>query len=123
MESFRAPAHSVQAEVGRRLAGFGVHTAQSIRICRQAFGVDRVVVASGGMRTGMDIAVALALGADVGALARPLLEAAAESEDAAVHCLETLIYELRVICFCTGARDLPSLRHVPLIDTTKPSST
>jgi len=115
VESFRAPADSPQAEVGRRLAGFGIPTAHSIRICRKAFGPDRVVVASGGMRTGMDIAVAIALGADVGALARPLLEAANESEEAAVRVLETLIYELGVICFCVGAKNLDELRAAPLV--------
>jgi isopentenyl-diphosphate delta-isomerase len=114
VESLRAPSDSPQAEAGRRLAGFGVPTADSIGIARAAVG-DRVVVASGGIRTGMDVAVALALGADVAAMARPLLEAAAQSEDAAVRALETLIYELRVICFCTGSRNLAALRSVRLV--------
>ncbi|MGF1469839.1 MAG: type 2 isopentenyl-diphosphate Delta-isomerase [Sandaracinaceae bacterium] len=113
VESYRAPADSAQAVVGQRLAGFGIRTSESIQLCRAAFG-DRVVVGSGGVRTGMDIAVAIALGADVAALARPLLEAAEESEDAAVLALETLIYELRVICFCTGARTVRGLRDVAL---------
>ncbi len=112
VESFRAPDESPQRVVGRRLAGFGVPTGPSVRYCRKAFGPDRVVVASGGIRTGMDIAVAIALGADVGALARPLLEAADESEDRAVAVLETLIYELKVICFCTGSVNLAALRRV-----------
>jgi isopentenyl-diphosphate Delta-isomerase len=115
VESYRAPANSVQAEVGRRLAGFGVPTADSIRICRRALGDERVLIASGGIRNGMDIAVAIALGADLGAMARPLLEAASESEDAAVHALETLIYELKVICFCTGARNCGALRRIRLV--------
>jgi isopentenyl-diphosphate delta-isomerase len=114
VESFRAPDGSVQAEVGRRLAGFGVPTAQSISICRRAFD-KRLVVASGGIRHGMDVAVALALGADVAALAQPLLEAANRSEDDAVAALELLIYELKVICFCTGAGNIAALREVPLI--------
>ncbi|MBX3272931.1 MAG: type 2 isopentenyl-diphosphate Delta-isomerase [Sandaracinaceae bacterium] len=115
VESFRAPEGSPQAEVGRRLAGFGVPTADSIRACRAAL-PDRVVVGSGGVRTGMDVAVALALGADVAALAAPILEAAMRSEDAAVHALETLVYEVRVICFCAGARTPRALREVALID-------
>lgn len=113
VESYRAPADSPQAEAGRRLAGFGIPTGESIRICREAMG-ERLVVASGGIRTGMDVAVAIALGADAVALARPLLEAASESEDAAARVLETIIYELRVICFCTGAANLASLRRVPV---------
>jgi isopentenyl-diphosphate delta-isomerase len=114
VESFRAPEGSTQSEIGRRLAGFGVPTSESITICRRAFG-DRVVVASGGVRTGMDVAVAIALGADVAALAKPLLEAADESEDAAVRALELLVQELRVICFCTGARNVGELRRVRVL--------
>ena len=113
VESHRAPADSPQAEVGRRLAGFGIPTAASIRTCRRFFG-ERVVVGSGGVRTGLDVAVAIALGADVVALARPLLEAAVEGEDAVVRMLDTLVYELRVICFCTGSRTPLDLRRVRL---------
>lgn len=116
VESFRAPEDSPQAEVGRRLAGFGVPTAESIRACRRMLSDDRVVIGSGGVRTGMDVAVAIALGADAAAMAAPVLEAAMESEDAAVRVLETLIYELRVICFCTGARTPRDLREVTLTD-------
>ena len=116
VESHRAPAGSVQAEVGRRLAGFGVSTARSLLACRSRFG-ERVVIASGGIRTGLDAAVALALGADAIAFAAPLLEAATEGEDAIVHALETMIYELRVICFCTGSRDVAALRRVRVDQT------
>lgn len=112
VESHRAPAGSMQAEIGTRLAGFGVPTADSIRICRGVLGEQRTVIASGGIRHGMDIAVAIALGADVVALAKPLLEAADESEEAAVRVLETLIHELRVIAFCCGARNVEELRRI-----------
>ena len=94
---------------------FGVPTGESIAICRRALG-DRAVIGSGGVRTGMDVAVAIALGADAAALAKPLLEAAAESEDAAVRALELLIYELRVVCFCAGASSVAELRKARVID-------
>lgn len=115
VESHRAPAGSATAATGERLRGFGVPTAWSIRFCRAAFG-ERLVVASGGLRTGLDVAVALALGADVAALARPLLAAAAESEAAAVAALEGIVHELRVVCFCTGARSIAELRRVRVFD-------
>lgn len=115
VESHRAPAGSVQAEIGERLAGFGVPTAASVQLCRAVLGPARTVIASGGVRHGMDVAVALALGADAAALAKPLLEAAHESEDAALRVLETLIHELRVIAFCCGARTTEELRRVRAI--------
>ncbi|MFH1132057.1 MAG: type 2 isopentenyl-diphosphate Delta-isomerase [Pseudomonadota bacterium] len=115
VESLRAEPGSPQAVVGQRLAGFGIPTAASIQACRQAFG-NRLVIASGGIRTGMDIAVAIALGADIVAMARPLLEAAVKSEDDVVQFLETLVYELAVICFCTGSKNLEELRKVRVLD-------
>lgn len=117
VESFRAAHDPRRALIGQRLAGFGVPTPDAVRISRAAF-PDRLVIASGGMRTGMDAAVAIAMGADVIALARPLLEAAeAGGEDGVVEALETLIFELKVIAFCCGASDLAALRQVRVIDT------
>jgi isopentenyl-diphosphate delta-isomerase len=116
VESYRAPAGSPQARAGEALAGFGIPTADSIRLCRRAM-PDRLVVASGGIRSGMDVAVALAMGADVAALARPLLEAADKDngEDEVVRVLEAIVYELRAVCFCTGARDPRALRRVRVL--------
>ena len=76
----------------------------------------QTVIASGGIRTGMDIAVALSLGADAVALAAPLLKAVVQSEDAALSLLETLIYELRVICFCTGVATPRALTTVTRVE-------
>jgi isopentenyl-diphosphate delta-isomerase len=114
VEAYRAPSESVQAEAGQRLAGFGVPTAESIIHCRRAFPT-RLVIGSGGMRHGLDLALGLALGADLVAMARPLLLVAEQSEEAVVELLNALIFELRVICFCTGARDVASLRRVQVI--------
>lgn len=115
VESHRAAHDPKRAEVGQRLAGFGVPTARSVQIARKAF-PSRLVVASGGIRTGMDVAVALALGADVVALARPFLQAAVLGEDAVVEAMERLLFELRVICFCVGVERVADLRRVRVID-------
>jgi isopentenyl-diphosphate delta-isomerase len=111
VESYRA-AGTPAADIGRRLAGFGVPVADSIVACREALGDERLVIGSGGVRTGMHAAIAIALGADAVALARPLLVAAEESEDAVVAALETIIQELKTVCFCTGARGVKDLRTV-----------
>jgi len=97
------------------LADWGIPTAQAIREVRAAL-PDIPLVASGGIRTGMDAAKSLVLGADVVAVARPLLPAAIESADAATAWLQRFVDELRVCLHGCGAPDLRALRSVGLKD-------
>jgi isopentenyl-diphosphate delta-isomerase len=60
----------------------------------------------------MDAAKALALGADLVAVARPLLSAAIESAAAVVDWLQRFIDELRICLHGAGAGDLLALRHI-----------
>lgn len=71
-------------------------------------------MASGGIRTGVDAAKALALGADVVALARPLLAPAIESPAAALEALHGFVEELRVCLHGCGADDVAALKRVDL---------
>lgn len=114
VESHRAPLGSAQQEIGMRLGGHGIPTPEGTVLAREAMR-ERVVIASGGIRTGMDIAVALALGADAIALAAPLLVAAEESEASAERLLRTLVHELRVILFTCGLRSLAELSRASVI--------
>jgi isopentenyl-diphosphate Delta-isomerase len=93
------------------LADWGIPTAQAIGEVRAAL-PDIPLVASGGIRTGMDAAKALALGADVVAVARPLLPAAIESAIAATAWLQRFIDEIRICLHGCGAADLRALRDV-----------
>jgi isopentenyl-diphosphate delta-isomerase len=93
------------------LADWGIPTAQAIVEVREAL-PDIPLVGSGGIRTGMDAAKALALGANVVAVARPLLGAAIESTDAALDWLQHFIDELAICLHGCGAADLPALRRV-----------
>lgn len=115
VESYRAPAESPQAEVGRRLAGFGIPTVAALLACRRLLPPALAIVASGGLRGGLDIAVSLALGAHVAALARPLLVAANQSEELVQLALDTLIHELRVLCFCCGVKTPAELSQVRIL--------
>lgn len=115
VESHRAEGDDLRAFVGQRLAGFGVPTIESLRVVRARLG-NRPIIASGGLRTGMDAAVCLAEGAAAVAMAKPFLEAAMVSEDAVVTALEQVILELKVICFCAGAANLSALRKCRVID-------
>ncbi|BBZ75095.1 isopentenyl-diphosphate delta-isomerase [Mycolicibacterium anyangense] len=93
------------------IAEWGVPTAQALREVRQTL-PDMPLVASGGIRTGMDAAKAVALGADVVALARPLLAPAIESPAAALDALEGFVEELRICLHGCGVGDLSALRRL-----------
>jgi isopentenyl-diphosphate delta-isomerase len=93
------------------VADWGIPTAQALMEVRREL-PGMALMASGGVRSGMDAAKALALGADVVAMARPLLAPAIESTDAVVDALGGFIEELRVCLHGCGAANLEKLRSV-----------
>ena len=95
------------------IADWGVPTAQALQEVRETL-PGMPLVASGGIRTGVDAAKALAMGADVVALARPLLAPAIESAAAVVDVLGGFIEELRVCLHGCGVADLAALRRIGL---------
>jgi isopentenyl-diphosphate delta-isomerase len=110
--------HRAQDESQRRLAaafaGWGIPTAESIRQVRQAApGV--LVFASGGLRTGLDIAKCIALGATLGGMAGPFLKAAVESLELTLQTIAEVRREIQVCMFAAGAGSLPRLQETPLI--------
>jgi isopentenyl-diphosphate Delta-isomerase len=92
------------------LAEWGIPTAQALLEVRHTL-PDVSVVASGGIRTGMDAAKVLAMGADAVAVARPLLAHAIESVAAVVDWLQCFIDELLICLHGCGAADLAALRR------------
>jgi len=73
------------------------------------------IIASGGISTGVDAAKCLALGADVVASARPVLQALHSGGTAGARTfMDSWSFELKSTMFLTGARTLAELRHVPL---------
>jgi isopentenyl-diphosphate delta-isomerase len=106
----------LQRRLSETFADWGIPTAESLRMA-QTGAPGLPIVASGGLRTGLDAAKAIVLGADLTGFAGPLLKAAAAGEDETVELLTALIEELRIAMFCTGSGDLNALRHVELIDS------
>ncbi|WP_034949620.1 type 2 isopentenyl-diphosphate Delta-isomerase [Erwinia oleae] len=102
--------------VAMAFADWGIPTADALSAIRQAL-PEVPLIASGGIVNGIDVAKALALGADLAGLAAAVLPSASASEEAVTACFQTLIDQLRTACFCTGSADLAALRHATLQPT------
>ncbi|MDH3253757.1 MAG: type 2 isopentenyl-diphosphate Delta-isomerase [Acidobacteriota bacterium] len=103
---------SDEVELGEVFAEWGVATPRSIRQLREVGGL--TIIASGGVRNGIDVAKAIALGGDVVGLAQPFLAAAAESAERTVAKAGRLTRELRIAMFCAGARTVAELQQVAI---------
>ncbi|MFW5968057.1 MAG: type 2 isopentenyl-diphosphate Delta-isomerase [Persicimonas sp.] len=100
-----------KATVGEMFWDWGVPTGAAIVHARRR---DFHVIGSGGLRTGLDCARALALGATLAGMALPWLKTAYnEGFDAALSFGETTIQALTVACLLTGSKDLAALREAP----------
>jgi len=117
VESERAE-NSLQRRLGMTFADWGLPTAECITSIR-AVAPEIPLIASGGLRHGLDIAKAIALGADLAGLALPFLRAAAESEAALYELVEVLIAEMSTVLFCTGTADLEEFKRSEVLQRVK----
>ena len=99
-----------QRRLGATFADWGIPTADCIAAVRSV-APQVPLIASGGLRNGLDVAKAIALGADLGGLALPFLQAADHSDAALDEQAELLVAELRTALFCTGTANLVDLRQ------------
>ncbi len=119
VEKRRAPTPHRQA-VAAAFAGWGIPTAECLRAVLAAL-PGTPVIASGGLRDGIDIAKALAMGAHLAGLAAPLLTAANRSTEAVIEHLDVLIDTLRTAMFAIGAGDLAALHGTAALVATASS--
>ncbi len=95
--------------IAEAFADWGYATPRATAALRAALG-QVPLVASGGIRDGVHVAKALALGADLAGLALPFLRAAEESDAAVAALIEELLTTLRIALFATGSRTIADLR-------------
>ncbi len=99
-----------QRRLGQTFADWGIPTADCI-VSIRAIAPKIPLIASGGLRNGLDAAKALAMGADIVGMALPFLKAADHSEAALDTLTDILIAELKTALFCTGQENLDALQH------------
>ena len=99
-----------QRRLGLTFANWGLPTAECITSIR-GIAPNVPLIASGGLRNGLEAAKAIALGADITGLAWPFLQAAAESTEAVDALVQLLIAEITTVLFCTGNATLSQLKQ------------
>jgi isopentenyl-diphosphate delta-isomerase len=99
-----------QRRLGDTFADWGIPTAECITGIRQV-APHIPLIASGGLRNGLDAAKTLALGADLAGMAWPFLQAAADSVETLYSLSDILIAEITTVLLCTGTANLSELKH------------
>ena len=111
VEAKRATPGSAAHQLGKELWDWGIPTAVSVCACVQA---DLEVIATGGLRTGLDVVRALALGARCGGLAAPILRAYQTGGlDHAIEYVNRMIHTVRVVMLLCGALQIDNLIQTP----------
>ena len=111
--------HRAPDEFTRQLAatfvGWGIPTADSILNVRKA-APEIEILASGGIKDGLDIAKCIAMGATLGGMAGPFLKAAAISTEQAVEMMKLTKRQLEVTMFAAGVARLEGLTAGKLVE-------
>jgi isopentenyl-diphosphate delta-isomerase len=113
VEYFRSKTGSVHHLLGDVFWDWGIPTAASLVETAQTVNIP--VIASGGVRSGMDIAKSLALNACLGSVSKPALEAAVKGAEATERMLSFLVEELRNVMFLVGAERVGDLSETPVV--------
>jgi isopentenyl-diphosphate delta-isomerase len=118
LESMRAESVGAtrSARIGQLFRDWGIPTPISVVEARLG-APDTPIISTGGVRSGLDAARALALGASLVGMGLPFLRAAAEGEAALRDFLEQFLLELRVAMQLSGAATIGQLQLVPVVVT------
>ena len=106
-----------RGRLGSYLEEWGIPTAASLLEALSAVGRP-AIIASGGVRSALDVLRVMICGAALAGIARPLLQLLVkESSEAVARYIEDLIYDLKSMMFLVGARNLAALARCPLVVT------
>ncbi len=113
VEKYRIQDESL-ARVASAFRNWGIPTAESIVMVKKG-APGLMIFASGGLRSGVDIAKCIALGANLGGMAGPFLKAAARSLELTLQTIAEVRRELQITMFAAGAANIEQLQRTPLI--------
>ncbi len=116
VEMYRAE-DDTRRELAASFVDWGIPTVEAIQnTLKIAPGLQ--IIASGGLRTGVDIAKCLALGAILGGMAGPFLKTARQSADETIKLINLIKQEIRICMFATGCRTIDQLHQDKLVKIT-----
>ena len=95
---------------------WGIPTPVSIAMCRD---MDMEIIGTGGIRSGIDVAKALKIGADCAGIAKPFLKPALSSYNSVIEELEIFNLELKMTMLLLGAADISGLRDADMLLTSE----
>jgi isopentenyl-diphosphate delta-isomerase len=98
------------SENAKNFLEWGLPTAEALKQCRSSVSIP--IIASGGIRTGEEVAKAIAMGSSLVGVGLPLLKPAMESHENVKDVIENIIDELKKTMVSVGARNLDELRKV-----------
>lgn len=104
-----------QARLASAFLDWGIPTAESILNIRKAV-PGLIIFASGGIRSGVDIAKCIALGARLGGMASPFLKSAVHSVDDTIQTIQQIQREIQICMFAAGVKNLDELKKIKLLE-------
>lgn len=116
VEKFRT--NSLKEQAAEAFSEWGIPTADSLCAVKPQLGEKQLLIASGGLETGVDAAKCLALGADFVGFGRAILAQATISREAVLETMEVKELELRMAMFGVGANDLADLQRTDRLHKT-----
>jgi isopentenyl-diphosphate delta-isomerase len=112
VETYRAQTDPLLERLGALYSNWGIPTAVSI-----LESVILPVIGTGGIRHGLHVAKAIALGASLCGIGLPLLKLAIKGPENVISEIKAITEELKVAMLLTGCRTLDELKRCPLIIT------